>query len=270
MRTLSRLENLLLAALAGLLALAVFGPAVSQPASYHAFADQRAWLGIPFAMDVLSNLPFAVAGLAGAWALWRAPAGVISNVQRAMAALFFGGLVLTALGSSWYHLRPDDAGLVIDRCGMSVAFAGLLGLAAAGRVSERAGAALGLAVLLLAPLSVQRWSQTGNLLPWLVLQFGGMALVLALACIRPRLAALDIRWGAIILVYAAAKLFELADHEIHALAGELVSGHTLKHIAAAAAGWPVIAALGRLREARQNAAGTRTLKTQSRRLARSA
>ncbi len=177
-----------------------------------------------------------------------------------MAALFFGGLVLTSLGSAWYHLQPDDASLVIDRCGMGFAFAGLLGLAAAGRVSERAGALLGLAVLVLAPVSVHLWSISGNLLAWVVVQFGGMALVLALACLRPRISGLGIRWGWVIAAYAAAKALELGDHEVYAFTGHLVSGHTLKHAVAALAAWPVISALGALHLSRQNAAGLNSAK----------
>src|SRR6185369_8274377 len=125
-------EAMLLLTCLSLLALALFGPALAQPAHYHEFADQRVLWGVPFAMDVLSNLPFALAGAVGAWCLWSLPSGALSNVQRAMAALFFIGLLLTAAASSWYHWHPDDAGLAVDRCGMAVAFAGLLGLAAAG------------------------------------------------------------------------------------------------------------------------------------------
>jgi hypothetical protein len=33
--------------------------------SYHQFADQRAWLGIPNFGDVASNLPFALVGIWG-------------------------------------------------------------------------------------------------------------------------------------------------------------------------------------------------------------
>ena len=137
---------------------------------------------------------------------------------------------------------------------MGFAFAGLLGLAAAGRVSERVGAAMGLAVLLLAPVCVHLWAANGNLLAWVVLQFGGMALVLALACVRPRIGAIDIRWGWIIAAYTAAKILELGDHEVYAFTGHLVSGHTLKHVVAALTAWPVICALGALRFSRQNAA----------------
>ena len=260
-RLLSNRETGLLAACAGLLALALFGPALVQPATYHGFADQRVLWGLPYAMDVLSNLPFALAGLAGIWALAAAPRRSIANVQRAMAALFFGGLLLTAAASSWYHLQPDDAGLAIDRYGMAFAFAGLLGLAAAGRVSQRAGAVLGLGVLLLAPLAVHSWSVTGNLLPWAVVQAGGMLLVLACVVVPARPAALDIRWAGVIAAYGIAKLLEMNDHEVYRLTGEWVSGHTLKHVIAAFAAWPVIAAIRASQFSTQNIGGYINYKT---------
>src|SRR4030095_1568825 len=105
----SKPETLLLLACACLMAAALLGPAITQPAGYHGFADQRVLWGLPFAMDVLSTLPFAIAGVAGLWWLVEAPARALSNVQRAMAILFFAGLLLTAGGSAWYHWQPDDA-----------------------------------------------------------------------------------------------------------------------------------------------------------------
>jgi hypothetical protein len=253
--TFSKRETVLLIACLALLALAWLAPAQTQPADYHAFADRGAWGGVPYAMDVLSNLPFALAGLAGGYCLWKSPPRTASNMQRAMAALFFGGLLLTAAGSSWYHWQPDDAGLTIDRCAMAVAFAGLLGVAAAGRISERAGAALGLAVLLLAPLGIRTWAATGNVLPWAALQSGGLLLLLWMAWLPARYRALEIRWSLVILAYAAAKLLEVNDHEIYRMTGELVSGHTLKHVVAAVAAWPVVAAVWALHRKGQNVAG---------------
>ena len=50
-------------------ALIAYGP-ISQPADYHAFADDRAFLGIPHASDVSSNLGFALVGLWGLLWLW--------------------------------------------------------------------------------------------------------------------------------------------------------------------------------------------------------
>jgi hypothetical protein len=179
---LTRSETGLVVALILAIALACLGPAVAQYPDYHAFADQRTLWGLPFAMDVLSNLPFA---LLGAWGLLRLRsvptplarrtgfvALVPCDAQRPLAQLFFGGLLLTALCSSYYHLQPDDVGLAIDRMGMLAAFAGLMGLAAADRISAWAGQWTAGAVLALGPVAVGAWAITGNLLPWSILQGG--------------------------------------------------------------------------------------------------
>lgn len=242
----------LLAACAALLLVALFAPHLAQPAHAHDFADQRTLWGLPCALDVLSNLPFALAGALGWVFLARVPPGAIDRTQRACAGLFFTGLLLTAAGSAWYHLAPDDAGLAIDRAAMAVAFAGLLALLAATRVSARAGATLAVVLLVLAPLSVLAWYRTGNVLPWAVVQFGGMALLLGvLATTRPPASALPVRWSLVLFAYAAAKLLEVNDHAIFVGSGELLSGHTLKHAVAALAAWPVIAAVA-ARTDRQN------------------
>ena len=243
MRTnLSRNELALLSACAVLVVAASLAPAVAQPGNYHHFADQRALWGLPYAMDVLSNLPFAVMGVAGLWLVWRSPQAAL-RVEHAMAALFFAGLVITAIGSTWYHLRPDDAGLAIDRYAMATAFAGLLGAGAAGRISDRAGAALGLSLLLLAPIAVCTWSVTGNVLPWVLVQVGGMAAVLWFALLAARPGALRVRWLGVLAAYGVAKAFEVGDHVVYEFTDHVVSGHTLKHVVAACAALPVLVAL---------------------------
>jgi len=244
----SRAEAALLLGAAALLALAVFGPALPASAHQHAFADQRGWAGIPCALDVLSNLPFAIVGV---WGLARLRRSAVDATSRALAALFFAGLLCTAMGSAVYHWQPQDAGLVWDRLGMVLPFAGLLGLAAHGRVSERAGWAAAGAVLLAGPLAVGAWALGGNLLPWAVVQLGGMlvvlvlvlVLVLALAALPRRAGALALNLGAVIALYGAAKLFEAADHAVFEATGQWLSGHSIKHVLAACAAWPVLATL---------------------------
>jgi hypothetical protein len=240
-----RRECALLGVLLLLLVVALIGPSVAQPSHYHEFADQRSWGWLPHAMDVISNLPFALWGMVGVWALLRAVRErAVNGAAAAMAALFFGGLWVTTAVSAAYHLQPDDAGLVWDRAGMVLAFAGLLGLAAMQAVSTRAGLALAAAVLVLGPLSVHAWSLTGNVLPWAVLQFGGMALILGCAFMRPaQMRALPVRWALLIAIYALAKLLELGDHAVFEWTGQLVSGHSLKHVVASFAAWPVVSAL---------------------------
>lgn len=242
-------ESWLLAGVLSLLAAAVFGPLVAQQANYHGFADQQVRWGLPHAADVLSNLAFAVMALTGARRLAFAH---LDTTQRSLGALTCTGLLLTAACSSWYHLWPDDAGLVVDRLGMSFAFAGLIGLAAC-RTSRRAGVAMAALVLLGAPVSVAVFAASGDLLPWAVLQGGGMVLLLAMAAVRHH-DALPVRWGLVIAAYALAKLLELGDHAIWEATGQWVSGHSLKHVVAALAVWPVLATWVP-RAARQNAAG---------------
>ena len=246
-QNLSRAEAGLLLGMAALLALALFGPVLPASAHQHTLADQRALWGIPCALDVLSNLPFAIAGLWGLVALRRVAPGMLDAPSRALASLFFAGLVCTAAGSALYHWQPQDAGLLWDRLGMVLPFAGLLGLAGASRVSARAGAAAAGTVLLAGPLAVLGWSHSGNLLPWAVVQLGGMLVVLALACLPRRDGALALHLGAVMALYALAKLFEAADHAVFEATGQAVSGHSLKHVLAAAAAWPVLAALAALR-----------------------
>lgn len=241
--SLTRNEAWLLAAFALLAAVAVSGPAFPQPPHLNAFADQRTLWGVPHALDVLSNLPFAVAGCTGLWLL-RRPAGALYEAQRGCARLFFLGLLVTAFASAFFHWAPDDFGLALDRGAMAIAFAGLLGMAAAARVSGRAGHALALAVMVLGPASVAVWFATGNVLPWAVVQFGGMGLLLLVLAIgREHLATLPVRWSLVLLAYAAAKLLEANDAAILQASGELLSGHTLKHVVAALAAVPVISAL---------------------------
>ncbi len=250
---LSRSETGLLAALALAIVLACLGPAVAQYANYHAFADQRTLGGLPFAMDVLSNLPFVLLGAWGLVCLHNLQRPLARRVgytvqlpcdaQLPLARLFFAGLLVTALCSGYYHLQPDNPGLGIDRLGMLVPFAGLMGLAAADRISARAGLWTAAAVLALGPVAVGVWALTDNLLPWSVLQGGGMLLVVCLALRRPLIGAWGVSLLAVIAWYTLAKLLELGDHQILAWTQGLVSGHTLKHMAAAMAAWPVMAVM---------------------------
>lgn len=234
------LETGLLAVLALTIAVACFGPSLAQFANYHAFADQRHLLGLPCALDVLSNLPFALLGGWGLLRLRTGGPGRPTGVQHTLATLFFAGLVLTAVCSGGYHLHPNDAGLAIDRLGMVSAFAGLLGLAVADRISPRAGLWTAGTVLALGPIAVLVWVSAGNLLPWAVLQGAGMLLIALLVLRQPVAGAWGLPLATVIAWYMLAKALELGDHMVFDLTQGLVSGHTLKHVAAAMAAWPVL------------------------------
>ena len=232
------------------LALPLLLPHVPQSQGYHHFADTRTLFGVANAMDTLSNLGFIVAGVAGIVLVWLRRLPPPTTAIGAMALLSFAGLVATGIGSAWYHgqVPPDDAGLAIDRYGMVIGFAGVLGLAAAHKMSERAGWWTGWIVLVAGPFSVWWWTVSGNVAPYAALQFGGMALLVLILFWRDETKAMGPNWGMLIGAYALAKVFEAADAQIWELTAHLISGHTLKHLAAALVAVAIIVPLHRGRE----------------------
>jgi hypothetical protein len=235
--------------LAGLLGLALLwhGP-VAQWASYHAFADQRALFGIPNAADVLSNLPFALLGL---WGL-RSSRSLPHSDSRLAWRLFCVALLGTAAGSAFYHWAPANASLVFDRLPIAWACAALSCAFLAERVDARWARPAALAAALgVASVSVALWwtseiASHSDLRAHLFVQFLPMALVPAglLLKLPRRFAAAvpDGGWWALLGGYVVAKAFELTDHAVLAQLG-LLSGHTLKHLAAAVAALCVLRAM---------------------------
>ena len=89
---------------------------IAQPQAYHHFADQRSIAGIVHGLDVLSNLAFLASGLLGLCFVLRAGLTPDAGTRWAFATLFFG-LVLTSIGSAYYHLAPDNQRLDGKRSG---------------------------------------------------------------------------------------------------------------------------------------------------------
>ena len=222
------------------IAAATLLPALPQPLDYHDFADQRTMLGIDHFLDVASNIGFLVVGVAGLVIVARRRTRFEFAVERWPYTVFFTGMALTAAGSAWYHLAPDNEALAWDRLPMTVAFMSLIAAQVVERISIRAGIALLVPMLLIGAASVLYWISTervgaGNVVPYLVLQVYAVAALLLIALSQPSryTRGTDIYW--VFGAYLAAKLFEYLDREILAL-GHLVSGHSLKHLAAALAG----------------------------------
>lgn len=235
------------AALAFLFLLALLGvalPPLAQPEAYHHFADQRTVFGIAHAADVLTNLVFVAAGAFGLLRVARRPS--VDPTTRGALAVFFLGVLTTAAGSAYYHLAPDSQTLLWDRAPMVVAFAGLLGAFCAQRVSRRAGVMTLAGTLALGAASLLQAATTGNVTSYLVLQVGGLVGMVLMLTVGARVSSTSgaatpaqmrdsFAWGALLGWYALAKLLELGDTFVWDLTGQMVSGHSLKHLAAGVA-----------------------------------
>lgn len=232
--------GVLLAIIAAALSWGVFASPLAQPQEYHRFADARALLAIDNAADTLSNLAFLAVGAMGLAFLRRERRGSarFSSPQEMWPYyVFFFGVAMTSAGSAYYHLAPDDARLVWDRLPMTVAFMSLLAAVVGERISVAAAVRLLVPLVVLGLASVVYWrasAQAGaeNLRPYLAVQFGSIAVILAIAALfRSRYS----HGNAIFWVaagYGAAKVLEVYDREVFAL-GQVASGHTLKHLVAA-------------------------------------
>jgi hypothetical protein len=230
---------LVVVALLGAVIAAILLPVTRTPAFHH-YADQRTWLGIPHAGDVLSNLPFVIAG---AWAWSRA-----HTLHARLACL---GVIAIGLGSAAYHIAPSDITLALDWAPIAIA----LMLITAAVIDDRLGPRAGRSALVIGPVlaigSVVLWlaaggtgdgfsDAAGNVTPYGAVQAMGVALPALLAVAAP---------GAIprgpllvaVLAFALARL--CAVHDQNLLDAIAVSGHSLKHVAAAGAAALALGAL---------------------------
>ncbi len=231
------LAVLLLALFAGVMAL----EPIAQSAAYHDFADRRLLLGVPNLLDVASNIAFVIVGALGI----ALCAGQCRPPPAASWMVFFIGTALTGFGSAYYHWAPNDDALVWDRLPMALAFMALLVALVVEHVGE------GLERFLLAPAlavgvtSVLWWWWSGDLRPYLWVQFA------PLLCIPFVLAMFPARYTHrrfilyAIGLYALAKAAEIEDKDIFTLTAHFVSGHTLKHLLAAGAIFALLVMLRR-------------------------
>jgi hypothetical protein len=223
-------------------------PRVPQPQSYHQFADRRDFLGIPNFWDVVSNLSFAVVGIWGLVFLLRSGFSqkarlFIDEREQWPYLLVFAGLLLTALGSSYYHLVPDNARLVWDRLPMTITFMSMVAAVITERISLRLGLCLLPILLVVGMASVLQWywSETrgaGDLRFYAAVQ-AYSALVVLLALFFPRRYTRVSDFGLVIGFYVLAKFLETFDKPVFTVL-HVASGHTLKHLAAAAAGYCIL------------------------------
>ncbi len=230
----SRLGRVLLWAIpvAALAALFASGP-ISQPQDYHQFADRRTLLGIPHFANVVSNLAFLLAGGLGLnHCIRHRPDGA-----RAAWVLFFGGFVLVAFGSAYYHADPNNGTLVWDRMAMGVGFAGIYTALVAEYVSPRLEKFLLAPALLGALGSVLFWHVTDDLRLYFAVQ-GTIFISALVIVICFESATRQTRFLLIALAaYGLAIVCEQLDGAIFTATLGVTGGHAVKHLLAALAAY---------------------------------
>jgi hypothetical protein len=215
---------------------ALMTPRIAQDPLYHLFADNRNLFEIPNALNVFSNLLFAWIGFEGLYRLMLQDSLQITRGIYPAYLSFFVALVLIALGSGYYHWSPDNQTLIWDRLPMTIAFMSFFTILVAERISLALARRMLPLLIALGVASVAYWHLSeqagqGDLRPYLLIQFLPVLLtpMILLMLDSGYSRSSDIWW--FFGWYLLAKVFEALDDEILDLL-RVVSGHSLKHIAA--------------------------------------
>ncbi|RZB63070.1 hypothetical protein D0Y65_039966 [Glycine soja] len=223
-----------LVALVCFLLLMIVTPAIPQSQEYHDFADHRTFLGIPNALNVISNFPFLVIGLVGLVLCHHGNYFRLSLQGELWGwTCFYVGVAAVAVGSSYYHLKPDDARLVWDRLPMTVAFTSIMAIFIIERIDERKGTVSIIPLVLAGIISIVYWRFFDDLRPYALVQFVPCIVIPLMAILLPPMYTHSTYWLWAAGSYLLAKVLEATDDVIYEWAQHIVSGHTLKHLVAA-------------------------------------
>lgn len=209
---------------------------VPQEIDYHNFKDTDSIFGIPNFWNVLSNIPFLLVGVLGLNKIIKGKLQ-ISDEFRMAYILLFVSLSLVSFGSGFYHLEPNNQTLVWDRLAMTIAFMSLFLILIGEFISPRIGKTFLIPAILIGISSVLYWQYTetigkGDLRFYLLIQFLPILLTpIILIFFRSHYTKPQAYWW-LLFAYIAAKIFESYDEVIYDTIG-FISGHSLKHFAAA-------------------------------------
>ena len=224
-----------------LLALGVVAALVAGPQAqggYSNFADSRDCLGVPNCADVVSNLGFLLVGLYGLWGLRRPRAAAFTEAfEISVYRWLFLGVVLTAMGSAYFHWEPDSGRLFWDRLPMTIVLMTLLCATFAERIDVAFARRWFVPLLVIGPAAALHWRWTvslgaEDLRAYGLAQYLSLLIVAVLHAFPSRYRAAPwILWG--IVIYAIAKVFEAYDFEVLWMTSGAISGHTAKHLVSA-------------------------------------
>lgn len=227
---------------AAAVALLFVGP-IAQDPNYHFFADSRHIAGINNFWNVASNLPFLIVGILGLLRYSKLLHKESANGYLVMCI----GIVLVGFGSAYYHYAPTNETLLWDRLPMTVAFMALLSLLLGERVLRAPRPQLVWVLVLVGIAAALYWAWTeslgkGDLRPYALVQFLPVLLIPLILAMFPQryLSSRLLLWA--FGFYLLAKALEYFDEQIF-IATAFMSGHAIKHVAAAAAVMCIIYAI---------------------------
>ena len=204
---------------------------IKQNTEYHNFTDQRTYFDIQHFWNVISNLPFLFVGVLGLYSIYSNKIKIITSLKITYI-LFFLGVSIVAIGSSYYHIKPSNASLVWDRLPMTIAFMSLFSIVISEFVSSKVGKILLWPLIVIGVLSVFYWYSVDDLRLYILVQFLPVLVIpLILLFFKSTFTNTHGYWF-LLLAYVIAKLLEHFDSQIYNILF-FISGHSIKHVIAA-------------------------------------
>lgn len=205
---------------------------ILQNQEYHKFADQIKFFLIPNFWNVISNLPFVLIGIAG---LWKSSINSKDHPLQRNFRFFFLGILCTGFGSAYYHYSPNDTSLIWDRLPMTISFMSFLSIILSEFIALQIGKKMLYPFLITGCLSVIYWALFKDLRFYLLIQFLPILLIIFILLLTKMNTNLKKYFWLILFSYIVAKFLESYDLQIYNLNNKRISGHSLKHFAAAIA-----------------------------------
>jgi hypothetical protein len=216
---------------------------IEQDPEYHNFADTRTFFGIPNFFDVVSNIPFFLAGFYGIYVLmWDSQKSFNWRFESKIQWwVLFTSSSCIAIGSSYYHWTPNTSTLFWDRLPMTVSFMSIVDILLIEKVDPKLGKKMFLPLLGVGVGSLVWWAITeyfdhlhGDLRLYVLVQSAPILMTPIVIGLYPN----HYTHSNYMLItcgfYAMAKIAEYLDHFIFSITFKIVSGHTLKHLIAGA------------------------------------
>lgn len=238
--------------LAAVIVSIVIGP-ITQDPGYHKFADERTILSIPNFWNVVTNVPFVVVGAMGMLLLAQGNVSGGLGELRTIYFTFFLGVFATGIGSAFYHYEPANRTLVWDRVPITVSLTAFFSAVTGEHISIKAGRKLAWPLIALGIFSVLYWYASelrgaGDLRLYALVQYLPVLLTpVILLLYRSRLIPSCYLWS-VVGAYGVAKIAESFDGQLYG-AAKIMSGHSIKHLAAAFGAYIFYLALRRRRAA---------------------
>ena len=217
----------------------IFVKPIGQSLAYHNFIDTQTNFGINNFYNVVSNIGFVIVGIHSFFVAKK------YYIKTAFIYVLSCGFLLTGLGSSYYHLNPNNSTLVWDRLPMTIVFTTFFAQVYSLYINKKRGTIIWVICLSLGIFSVCYWHYTetlnkGDLRLYALVQYLPMLLMLIIVSLQCKKYKILLNpFICVAFFYFLAKIFENFDAQIMHFTN-VIGGHFLKHIAAAIASFFII------------------------------